>query len=192
MPLILEPANDDLKRVIPGMLLYRGSSNKEELRKKISPKYPLPINIDSPSEIVDLIFKEQKPQKHILELEKSGHFVSFSLKKKVAYYYATSHYTKPGYIVIVKFPKISGPPVTIGGAGPYIFECNDRTVWLDLRHLPTMWIRAASRTKVDQELLLLGGGISSSKPLPVKPEACDQSFFPWSIWEKNCRISENE
>jgi hypothetical protein len=78
-PLILSPAIDNSKLITPGMLLYRGMPVKLESMTPIGPRNPLQINLDSPSEIVNLIFDSYKPQMHILQMEEHGHFVSFSL-----------------------------------------------------------------------------------------------------------------
>lgn len=178
-PLVLTPAIGNSKPVTPEMSTYRGMSDKREGMTVVCPMKPLQANFNSPSEILNLIFDSQKPQKHILELEKLGHFVSFSLKKEVACCYATNEYKRLGYVVTARFPEIVRG-ITIVGEGPYIYECNDGTVWLDLRHIPTQWIGAASRTRVDHELLLLEGSIQVSKPKLVRPEECNQSFRPWA------------
>lgn len=183
-PLILTPVVETSKPITTGMPLYRGMSDKTEDMAAIWPMNPLQVNLDSPSETVNLIFKNIKPQMHILEIEKRrGHFVSFSLQKKVSCYYATSDttgdYKKSGYIATVKFPAIKHP-ITFVGSEPYIFECYDGTVWLDMRHLPTQWLKAVSRTLVDHELLLLRGNVYISKLTPVTPAKCDKSFLPWA------------
>lgn len=189
-PLVLTPLIDNSKPIISGVPLYRGISDKEE-GTVISPRNPLQINLDSPSEIVRLIFSEQKPQTHILEIEKDGHFVSFSLQREVACYYATSDalgdYVKAGRIVAVRFPDIK-QRITFGGSEPYIFECFGGTVWLDMRHLPTQWLETVSRTMVDHELLLLRGRIQVSELKPITPEECDKSFLPWSRTGKNIEL----
>lgn len=197
MPLILEPLIDKTESVAPGVNLYRGSSNRTALLGKLSPRNPIQTNFDSPFEIADLIFNQQKAQKHILELEKYGHFVSFALRKNVACFYATSKktqssyvpYIRCGYIAIVKFPKLLEPPITIGGEGPYIFKCANGTVWLDLRHLPPSSIKAASRTRVDHEILLIEGSVQIPNPVPVRPEQCDRSFLPWKDYGEQIKIS---
>lgn len=183
-PLVFSPAIENSKPITHGMSLYRGMSVKIKGMTPISPANPLPINLNSPSKVVGLIFNAQKPQLHILyDIEKLGHFVSFSMQRKVACYYATSDtrcdYVKPGYITTVRFPEIK-EGFTFGGSEPYIFECYDGTVWLDMRHLPTRWFRAASRTIVDHELLLLRGKVLASKPIPVTPADCDKRFLPWA------------
>lgn len=183
-PLVFSPVIDNSKPITHGMSLYRGISVKIKSMTPIGPANPLPIHLNSPSEIVGLIFNAQKPQLHILkEIEKDGHFLSFSLQRKVACYYATSDtsgdYVKPGYITTVRFPEIK-EGFTFGGSEPYIFECYDGTVWLDMRHLPAQWYKAASRTIVDHELLLLRGNVLASKPIPVTPADCDKRFLPWA------------
>ncbi len=187
--LIFSPTTEITMPVAAGMPIYRGSSNKGEFAKAIAPENPLSINIGSPSEIVNMIFDKQKPQKHILELEKLGHFVSFSLKKEMACYYATNGYKGVGYMVTILFPEIARG-ITIMGEGPYIYECNDGSVWLDLRHISIQWIRAASRTRVDHELLLLKGRIHVSRPKQVKPEECNQTFLPWAKTGKRIVIEQ--
>lgn len=182
--LVFSPAIDNSKPITHGMSLYRGMSGKIKSMTPIGPANPLPINLNSPSKVVDLIFNDQKPQLHILDdIEKLGHFVSFSMRLEVACYYATSDtrgdYVKPGYITTVRFPEIK-EGITFGGSEPYIFECYDGTVWLDMRHLLAQWHITASRTIVDHELLLLRGKVLASKPISVTPADCDKSFLPWS------------
>lgn len=190
------------KPVKSGIVLYRGFSNQEILKryldKGISPKVPLNINTNSPSEIIKLLYGDQAPQKHICprQLErKTGHFVSFSLRKSVACYYATSDdigdYKKPGYIAVVRFPNILEPIAIAGNLRrPYIFKCAIGTEWLDLRSLLTLDmknIRTYSRTQVDHELLLMRGTIRP-KIISVRPEDCDRSFLPWKDWGERIKI----
>lgn len=194
MPLILTPEIDKSKRVTPGIKLYRGFSNRNEDLGILFPPNPLLVDFDSPYEIVDLIFNQQGAQKHILELEKNGHFVSFSLRKSVACYYATSddtgNYKKPGYIAAVKFPG-NCKAVTIDSRGPYMYKCPDGSIWVDLRtllSLDTKNIGAHSRTIVDHELLLMQGTIRPANIISVRPEDCDRSFLPWKDCGERIKI----
>lgn len=165
--------------VKPGIPLYSGFANRNESSGILFPSNPVPVNFDSLYEMVDLIFNKQKPQEHILELRKNRHFVSFSLRKEVACYYATCGYKRAGFLAIISFARIT-EAITISGEGPYIFKCANGTVWLDLRHLPPTWIHATSRTKMDHELLLVKGSIPISKLMVITPEECDKSFLPWA------------
>lgn len=181
------------ERINPGKLLYRGFYHEKDLTKYnkgvISPDDPLNININSPSEMIELLFRNQKLQKHIRGLEKRR-FISFSLQKHVACYYATARYKRRGYIAIVKFPHIS-KAITIDSRGPYVHKCIDGTIWIDLRSLLSFDrenMGAHSRTLVDHELLLMRGTIRPIEIIPIKPENCDRSFVPWSEWGEKIRI----
>jgi hypothetical protein len=124
-------------------------------------------------------------KKHIRDLEK-GRFVSFSIQKEVACYYATKGYKKSGYIAIARFPDIL-ESFTIVLQGPYMYRCTNNTVWIDLRALSSLdeeSIAAHSRTLVDHELLLMQGTIQA-QILSVRPRDCNRTFSPWARWGEN-------
>jgi hypothetical protein len=190
--MIIPEPTDIKENITPGKRLYRGFFDKKDLiryrNNGISPDVPLNINSLSPSKIIKLLYGE--PQKHIREIEK-GRFVSFSFQKPVASYYATDSYKGLGYIAIVEFPDIS-KAITIDLRGPYMYECTDDTIWIDLRSLLILDaenINVWSRTLVDHELLLLHGVIRPRPTdiIPVRPEDCDRNFRPWKDWGEKIR-----
>lgn len=78
------------------MILYRGFSAEKELTRMrkggIAPEDPIPLG--KLQQILTALFKEKVPQSHVLgEIRK--HCVSFSLKKSIASFYATSDENGP-------------------------------------------------------------------------------------------------
>lgn len=135
---------------------------------------PLKINLESPSEIVDLL-NNPKHREHVLEREK-GHSVSFSLREKVACQYATTDTThgrkKSGYIAMVKFPDST--PITYCSQGPYMYKGSDGTLLIDLRRFPVQgdareWNRVRQRTVGDYELLLVRAVLRPFNIITVSP-----------------------
>lgn len=160
---------------------YRGVSSEEREQivrlGYVAPECPLP----KCAEAITLL-TAALPRGHVLE-RKRQHMKSLSLQRGTAVWYATSGGLKDGWVARVRLPEtIHG--LVDGGTAPASFVADDRSEWIDPRHLYVdahllEWETMRARALVDQEILLVVGAASLVDLQPVKSSDARPEFTPW-------------
>jgi hypothetical protein len=193
---IVHVADDvPLTPVTSGVVLYRGLADGED-PGRLHPWRELDVGDRLLDEFQRALRAPGLAARHVRNVVEGAraNALSFSLQRYVSECYATSRpnapYSKKGRLAALRMPRFRVQQ-SIGGGEAVLYYCEDGTVWLDPRHVFAGYTPGAfcvacfadtrNRSRVDDELLLISGGVAA-RWIPVTPATVTtKQFTPWEM-----------